>query len=73
MTKSERYDKMAGFVRQIARFTQDSECPTCNQWGFHENPACSDHEPWGMPMDDAWDTIHSLISQARQLAIELQL
>jgi hypothetical protein len=73
MTKSERYEKMAQFVRQISGFTQDDECQTCNQCGFQENPACTHHEPWRMSIDDAWDTIHSLISQARQLATELKL
>jgi hypothetical protein len=73
MTKSERYEKMGQFVQQVSEFTQDEECQTCNQCGFDENPACSHHEPWQMSVDDAWDTIHSLISQARQLATELKL
>lgn len=73
MTKSERYERMAQFVRQISGFTQDKECLTCNQRGFDENPACSEHEPWDMPIDDAGDTVHSLISQARQLVAELRL
>jgi len=73
MTKSEGYEKMARFVRQISEFTRDDECQTCNQCGVDKNPACSHHEPWHMPVDDAWDTIHSLISQARQLVTELKL
>jgi hypothetical protein len=73
MTKSERYEKMAQFVQQISGFTQDDECQTCNQCGSEGNPACSHHEPWHMSIDDAWDTIHSLISRARQLSAELKL
>jgi hypothetical protein len=72
MATSEGYEKMAQFVQQISEFTQDDECQTCNQRGFDENPACSHHEPWHMSLDDAWDTIHSLISQARQLVTELK-
>jgi hypothetical protein len=73
MTRSERYEEMARFVRQISRFTKNDECPTCNHSGLRGNPACSDHEPWDMPVDDACDTIHSLISRARQLVNELRL
>lgn len=73
MTKSERYEKMAQFVRQISRFTQDDECQACNEWGLDENPACPAHEPWDMPTDDAVDTIRSLIWQARELVGELKL
>jgi hypothetical protein len=73
MTKSERYEKMAQFVRQISEFTQDDECPMCNQRGLDENLRCSHHGPWHMPIDDAWDTIHSLIPKARQLVAELKL
>jgi ABC-type uncharacterized transport system ATPase component len=67
MTQSEQYEEMAKFVRQISRLTQDSECQTCNQWGLEENLACSDHKPWYMPVEDACDTVHGLISRARQL------
>ena len=73
MTKSERYQKMAQFVQQVSGFTQDHECQTCNERGLEENLACPHHEPWDMPIDDAWDTVHSLISQARQLVTELKL
>ena len=73
MTKSERYEEMAQFVRQISRFTKGDECQACNQSGLHGNPACSDHEPWKMPIDDACDTVHSIISRARQLVSELRL
>jgi hypothetical protein len=73
MTKSERYEKMAQFVRQISRFTRDNECPICGQQGVEENPACIDHQPWEMPIDDAWDTIDGLVSGARRLVTELKL
>ena len=73
MTRTERYEEMAGFVKQISRLTMDSECQTCNQSGLDRTPACSDHEGWDMPIDDAWDTVESLISRARQLVSELNL
>jgi|HubBroStandDraft_1064217.scaffolds.fasta_scaffold04786_1 hypothetical protein len=73
MTKSERYEKMAQFVRQISRFTQDDECQTCNERDLGENPACPAHEPWDMPIDDALDTIRSVIGQARELVVDLKL
>ena len=73
MTKSERYEKMAEFVRQVSGLTQNNECQMCSQWGFDENPACLDHQPWVMPVDDAGDTIDGLISKARKLATDLKL
>jgi len=73
MTNSENYETMAQFVRQISRFTQDSECQTCAQPGADENPSCPEHEPWNMPVDDAINTVDGLISRARQLVIELNL
>jgi hypothetical protein len=73
MTGTERYEEMARFVRQISRLTEDGECQTCHELGIDENVACSGHEPWSMPADDACDTVHSLISRARQLVAELNL
>lgn len=73
MTKSERYEEMAEFLRQVSGLTQDSECQMCGQQGMHENPVCPDHQPWVMPTDDAGDTIGGLISRARQLVAELML
>jgi hypothetical protein len=73
MTKRERYEKMAEFVRQVSGLTQDNECQLCGQGGFDENPVCFDHQPWVMPIDDAGDTIDRLISKARQLVMDLKL
>ena len=73
MTRSAGYEEMARFVRQISGLTQDGECQTCEQSGVDENPACAGQEPWNMPVDDACDTVNSLISQARQMVAELDL
>ncbi len=60
MTRRERDEKMRQRIRQISRFTRDKECHTCNQSGVDENPACSEHGSWDMPIDDALDTIDSV-------------
>ena len=73
MTETERYEKMAQFVRQISRFTQADECQACNESGLDENPECPAHKPWDMPIDDALDTIRGLIWRARELVGELKL
>ena len=73
MTKNENHDSIIQFVRQISRLNQDSECQTCNKSGDDENPACSDHEAWNMPVDDAFETVGSLISRARHLVATLKL
>lgn len=73
MSENESYETMAQFVRQISRFTDDNECPMCNRLGSDENPECPDHEPWTMPVDDALDTVRSLIWRARRLVTELSL
>jgi len=73
MTKSENNETLVQFVKQISRFTQNGECQSCNQSGVDENPVCSDHEAWNMPLDDALDTVSTLISRARQLVTTLKL
>ncbi len=73
MTKSDKYERLAQFVKQISGFTQDNECQTCKQSGIDESLGCSDHDAWNMPVDDAFDTVRSLISRARQLVAELKL
>ncbi len=48
-----------------AKCVKDGECATCYKDGFEENPDCPSHEPFDMPNDDAVDTLHSLIEDAR--------
>ena len=55
------------FIRQIVRLTKDGECSTCGKDGFDENPICTAHEPFDMPNDDAVETLHSLIEDARAI------
>lgn len=71
MTHSERYEQLARFVRQISRFTREGECLTCFQPGIEDNSNCDDHAAWLMPVDDALQTMDSLISQARRLVKQL--
>ena len=59
--------KLAAMVRQISRLTKDGECHACLKDGEEPNPACLDHKAFDMPSDDAVETLHSLISQARAL------
>jgi len=73
MTRAERDEKMAEFVRLISRLTRRGECQTCNSSGTDENRQCSDHELWEMSADDACDTVDSLVSHARLLVRELRL
>ena len=73
MSNSDGYEMMEQFIRQISKLTTSSECQTCNQSGVGESPKCSEHGPWNMPVDDAVDTVNSLISRARQLVGELKL
>ena len=54
------------FVEHVARLTKDHECAMCGL-AEHENPECSEHELFDMPNDDAVETLHSLISEARAL------
>lgn len=51
----------------IAHAVKDRECATCHQDGDDANPECTDHEPFDMTNDDAVDTLHSLISRAREI------
>jgi hypothetical protein len=58
---------MREFIESIARFTKDGECAECGQDGYEDNPECKNHERSDMTNDDAWETLHSVISQAREL------
>ncbi|MGH7813163.1 MAG: hypothetical protein ACREQI_04080 [Candidatus Binataceae bacterium] len=55
------------FVRMTAKLNKDGECATCGKDGDEPNTECVYHQPWDMPNDDAVDTLHSLISEARDL------
>ena len=68
---------MTEFVQSIARMTMDGECPWCLKDGFGINPDCPGakdrlmpHYPWEMPIDDAFETLGSLIAKARGLIKE---
>ncbi len=61
------YKRLMDFVGSIARLTKDGECVVCGKDGLEDNPECDDHEAWDMPNDDAVETLHSLISQAREI------
>jgi hypothetical protein len=67
MENMNRLQAASKLVGSIARMTKDGECSTCGQDGHEPNHKCTEHESWDMPNDDAYDTLHSLISQARSI------
>lgn len=54
-------------VNRIANLTKDRECHECKADGDEPNLACEGHEAFDMESDDAVDTVHSLISEARDI------
>jgi hypothetical protein len=60
-------DRTTAFIQQVARLTKDGECASCGL-SVDLNRDCEDHQLFDMPNDDAVDTLHSLISKARELA-----
>lgn len=60
------------FVRRTAGLTKDRECATCGKDGDEPNRKCNNHEPFDMPSDDAIETLHSLINEARALRAEVK-
>ena len=54
-------------IESMARLTKDGECAACGTDGYDDNPECEGHEAFDMPNDDAVDTLHDLINQARDL------
>ena len=58
---------LAQFVQATASLTKDSECVSCGKDGHEPNPDCHTHAPWDMRNDDAVETLHGLISNARRL------
>lgn len=65
-----RYKELMEFIRTTARLTKDRECHHCGLDGDDDNGQCAEHEPFDMPNDDAVETLHSLISGARELLKE---
>lgn len=58
------------FVRTVARLTKDGECPNCLKRG--DNPECEEsgdegHYEFEMTIDDAYETLHTLIDDAREI------
>ena len=58
---------LALFVQATASLTKDGECVSCGKDGYEPNPDCHTHAPWDMRNDDAVETLHGLISNARRL------
>jgi len=58
---------MRAFLERIARLVKDGECQDCLLDGDSQNEDCDDHDAFDMPNDDAVDTLHSLITEAREL------
>lgn len=56
---------MRAFLERIARLAKDGECPSCLLDGDSENEDCDDHQGFDMANDDAVDTLHALITEAR--------
>lgn len=54
------------FAALVADLVKDGECLACGKDGFDPNPKCNDHEAWDMPNDDAVDTLHYCINEARK-------
>jgi hypothetical protein len=65
-------DRAVCFVDQVAAHLKDGECLACGQDGHESNPACAEHdrEPFEMSNDEAFDTLHRFISEARTLSTE---
>jgi hypothetical protein len=55
------------FIQGVARQIKDGECRTCGKDGFEENPDCKTHDPYDLPNDEAVDTLHALIEEAREI------
>ena len=50
----------------MAGLTKDGECPTCLKRG--DNPECGeDHDEFDMTADDAYETLHRLIDEPREI------
>lgn len=60
--------KHLAFIKLVAGLTMDGECANCHS-SEEENKKCNDHELFDIPNDDAVDTVHSLINQARALRL----
>lgn len=63
---STRTPEYQAFIARLALLTKDQECAECGS-DADANRNCPDHHLWTMSGDDAYDTLHSLISEARRL------
>ena len=64
------YKRLMGFVGSIARLTKDGECVVCGKDGgpgIQPRMRRPLRPARDMPNDDAVETLHSLISQAREI------
>jgi hypothetical protein len=67
-------DRAVCFIDQVSAHLRDGECFACGQDGHESNPACAEHdqEPFELSYDEAFDTLHSFISEARTLSTEIE-
>jgi len=67
-------DRAVCFIDQVSAHLKDGECFACGQDGHESNPACAEHdqEPFEMSNDEAFDTLHRFISEARTLSTEIE-
>jgi hypothetical protein len=61
------------FIDTIGNMTRDGECPVCHQDANEPNEQCAEHDEqdaFVMENDDAWETMMSLITSAREISTE---
>jgi hypothetical protein len=71
--KKPSYTALLAFAKTASRLIKDGECRTCGRDGFDDNPECPKHGPFDMRGDDAVDSLHVLISEARELSAQKQI
>ena len=65
--KRPSYTALLVFAKATAKLTKDRECQTCGRDEFDDNPECPKHRPFDLPSDDAVESLHILIAEARRL------
>src|SRR5438876_821738 len=67
-------DRAVCFIDQVSARLKDGECFACGQYGHEPNSECAEHdqEPFEISNDEAVDTLHRLISEARTLSTEFE-
>lgn len=63
---------MKEFIARIARMTKEGQCSACRKDGEEPNEECEDHEPFIMENDDNFETLSSLITEAREILRRLE-